>query len=163
MLRQKEHTALKIGAKARLVCNAQHNNVGMWRFDQHLERRGKLWAAPSSWIAVPRGYGLRLRTSIKGEDKPKPKASPSWLTNHVPSTIISNTPAVRSGRLLTAPSIRWSRLYMTAHSYAVSFHCILINTWLNQERTTLLISQDKRTRHYSPNICPHLRNIRKCQ
>ena len=59
---------------------------------------------------------------------------------------ISNTLAVRSGRLLTTSSIRWSRLYMSAHSYDVAFHCILINTWLNQARTTLLITQDKRTR-----------------
>ena len=57
---------------------------------------------------------------------------------------ISNTLTVRSGRLLTTSTIRWSRLYMTAHSYAVTFHCILINTWLNQARTTLLITQDKK-------------------
>ena len=61
---------------------------------------------------------------------------------------ISNTLTVRSGRLLTTSTIRWSRLYMTAHSYAVTFHCILINTWLNQARTTLLITQDKRTRQH---------------
>ena len=61
---------------------------------------------------------------------------------------ISNTLTVRSARFLTAPAIRWTRLFMTAHSYAVTFHCILINTWLNQARTTLLITQDKRTRHF---------------
>ena len=65
---------------------------------------------------------------------------------------ISNTRTVRSGRFLTAPSIRWSRLYMSAHSYAgyaVTFHCILINTWLNQARTTLLITQDKKNTTHS--------------
>ena len=49
------------------------------------------------------GWGLRLRTTFKGEAKSKPDDSPSLLTNHVLSTIISNTPAVRSARLLTAP------------------------------------------------------------
>ena len=34
---------------------------------------------------------------------------------------ISNTLAVRSGRLLTTSSIRWTRLYMSAHSYDVAF------------------------------------------
>ena len=60
---------------------------------------------------VTRGYGLRLRTS-RGEDE----------------MTISNTLTVRSGRFLTAPAIRWTRLYMSAHSYDVAFHCILINT-----------------------------------
>ena len=81
---------------------------------------------------VTRGYGLRLRTSREEDEM-----------------TISNTRTVRSGRFLTAPSIRWSRLYMSTHSYAgyaVTFHCILINTWLNQARTTLLITQDKKTR-----------------
>ena len=82
--------------------------------------------------SVTRGYGLRLRTS-RGEDE----------------MTISNTLTVRSGRFLTAPAIRWSRLYMTAHSYAgyaVTFHCIWINTRLNQKRMSLLITQDKKTR-----------------
>ena len=86
--------------------------------------------------SVTRGYELRLRTSREEDEM-----------------TISNTLTVRSGQFLTAPSIRWSRLYMTAHSYAVTFHsyavtfhCILINTWLNQARTTLLITQDKKTR-----------------
>ena len=79
---------------------------------------------------VTRGYGLRLRTSREEDEM-----------------TISNTLTVRSGQLLTTSTIRWSRLYMTAHSYAVTFHCILINTWLNQKRMSLLITQDKRTRH----------------
>ena len=98
---------------------------------KHWEKRGQLWAAPSSWIpwqeamdyaCAPPGRKTRLKRTI------------------------SNTLTVPSGRFLTASSIRWSRLYMTAHSYAVTFHCILINTWLNQARTTLLITQDKKTR-----------------
>ena len=46
---------------------------------------------------------------------------------------------------------------LSAHSYAVSFHCILINTWLNQARTTLLISQDKRTRQMSYSLIIRLK------
>ena len=65
MLRQKEHDS----KQARLVISAQHNNVGMWRFDQRLERRETV--SGSIFLdTVPRGYGLRLRTS-KGEDKVK--------------------------------------------------------------------------------------------
>ena len=102
----------------------------MWRFAQRLERRGKLWAAPpSSWIqdqeamdyaCAPPGKKTRLKMTI------------------------SNTLTVHSARLLTTLTIRWTRLYMSAHSYAVTFHCILINTWLNQARTILLITQDKK-------------------
>ena len=68
---------------------------------------------------------------------------------------ISNTRTVRSGQLWTAPSIRGRGL--SAHSYdvafmswlcfpcfCIAFHCILINTWLNQKRMSLLITQDKK-------------------
>ena len=76
---------------------------------------------------------------------------------------ISNTRTVRSGRLWTAPSIRGRGL--SAHSYdvafmswlcfpcfCIAFHCILINTWLNQKRMSLLITQDKKntTLHTEP-------------
>ena len=139
ILRQKEQEC-RLG-----LCLAHSITMsGMWRFDQRLERRGKLWAAPFSWIpwqeakdyaCAPPGKKTRLKMTI------------------------SNTLTVRSGRFLTAPAIRWSRLYMTAHSYAgyaVTFHCILINTWLNQARTTLLITQDKKTRQKlsTPNLPP---------
>ena len=141
MLRQKEH-----GSKqARLVFSAQHNNVGMWRFDQLLERRGKLWAAPSSWIQCQETMDYACAP-------PREKTRLNQMT-------ISNTLAVRSGRLLTAPSIRGRGFALSAHSYdvafmselcfpwfCIAFHCILINTSLNQARTTLLITQDKRTR-----------------
>ena len=96
---------------------------------KHWEKRGLMLSCSIFLDHVTRGYGLRLRTS-REEDE---------MTT-------SNTRTVRSGRFLTASSIRWSRFFMTAHSYAVTFHCILITTWLNQARTTLLITQDKKTR-----------------
>ena len=96
---------------------------------KHWEKRGQMLSCSIFLDHVTRGYGLRLRTSREEDEM-----------------TISNTRTVRSGRFLTTPSIRWSRFFMTAHSYAVTFHCILINTWLNQARTTLLITQDKKTR-----------------
>ena len=102
--------------------------------NHHLERRGKLWAALSSWIQCQEAMDYAC--------------APPGKKTRLNQMTISITLAVHSGRLLTTSSIRWSRLYMSAHSdagYAVAFHCILINTWLNQARTTLLITQDKRT------------------
>ena len=127
ILRQKEHGSKQ---ERRLgLCLAHSITMsGMWRFDQRKEGE-TVSGSPSSWIlrqeamdyaCAPPGKKTRLKMTI------------------------SNTLTVRSARLLTTLTIRWMRLYMSAHSYAVTFHCILINTWLNQARTTLLITQDKK-------------------
>ena len=110
--------------------SAQHNDVGNVKVRPTLGKEGEtVRGSPSSWIpwqgamdyaCAPPGKKTRLKMTI------------------------SNTLTVHSGRLLTTLTIRWTRLYMSAHSYAVTFHCILINTWLNQARTTLLITQDKK-------------------
>ena len=126
----RKNTALN---RSRLVFSAQHNDVGNVKVRPTLGKEGEtVSGSPSSWIpwqgamdyaCAPPGRKTRLKRTI------------------------SNTRTIRSGRFLTAPSIRWSRLYMSAHSYAgyaVTFHCILINTWLNEARTTLLITQDKK-------------------
>ena len=109
--------------------------------NHHLERRGKLWAAPSSWIQCQEAMDYACAP-------PREKTRLNQMT-------ISNTLTVRSGRLLTTSSSRWTRLYMSAHSYAVAFHCILINTCLNQKRMSLLITQDKRTQHGSRSRAIH--------
>ena len=116
------------GAEARLVCNTQTITMTEGEGSKTLGKEGETVSGSIFLDTVTRGYGLRLRISREEDEM-----------------TISNTLTVRSGRFLTAPSIRWTRLYMSAHSYDVAFHCILINTWLNQKRMSLLITQDKKT------------------
>ena len=67
MLRQKEHTALHTGAKARLVCNTQ--NITM----SNCEGLTNTWKGGGNSDLHLVGSGLRLRTTFKGEAKPKPE------------------------------------------------------------------------------------------
>ena len=107
----RKNTQLQTGAEARLVCNTQTKTMSEGEGSKTLRKEGETVSGSIFLDPVTRGYGLRLRTSREEDEM-----------------TISNTLTVRSGRLLTTSTIRWSRLYMTAHSYAVTFHCILINT-----------------------------------
>ena len=66
-----ERTRLQTGAEARLVFSAQHNNVGNVKVRPTLGKEGETVSGSIFLDTVPRGYGLRLRTS-REEDKAKP-------------------------------------------------------------------------------------------
>ena len=51
--------------------SAQHNNVGNVKVRPTLRKEGETVSGSIFLDTVPRGYGLRLRTS-RGEDKAKP-------------------------------------------------------------------------------------------
>ena len=105
----------------------------MWRFDQHLPKEVR----NCEQLLIFLNYHHQGRKPSLNHDD-----SPSLLTNHVLSTIYKYYTRRPFGATPDYPVLLDGRgCTLSAHSYAVSFHCILINT-----RTALLISRDKRTR-----------------
>ena len=135
--------ALKTRAEARLVCNTQ--NITM----SECEDLTNTWKGGGKWRNCSSSDG-DYACAPPSREKPSPnqRTSPrDWpIMFYLPLWVI-HPPSVRRDSSL--PRLLDGRgCTLTAHSYAVYFHCISISTWLNQARTTLLITQEERTRRY---------------
>ena len=67
ILRQKD-TQLQTGAEARLVCNTQTKTMSEGEGSKTLRKEGETVSGSIFLDPVPRGYGLRLRTSREEDE-----------------------------------------------------------------------------------------------
>ena len=138
MFTHTEHTAVKTGAdrKARLVTHKTKHCPNVKICPTPVKGWEKLWETPFFREFQWQEAGTSLHTTIKGEAKSKPRglslvidqSSSIYYYKYNTRRPLGATPDCPV--LLEGPGCA-----LSAQSYAVAFHCILINTcWTKRER-----------------------------